>query len=64
MEKGDALIFPANSFFVHEVTEVTKGSRYSVNSFLTSIPLNNIDEIKNYVNEVIHLEQGNPLRYE
>ena len=64
MEKGDALIFPANSFFVHEVTEVTKGSRYSVNSFLTSIPLNNIDEINNYVNEVLDLEQENPIRYE
>lgn len=64
MEKGDALIFPANSFFVHEVTEVTKGSRYSVNSFLTSIPLNNMHQINQYVNEVLDLEQENPIRYE
>lgn len=64
MEKGDALIFPANSFFVHEVTEVTKGSRYSVNSFLTSIPLNNINQINQYINEVVNLEQENPIRYE
>ena len=64
MEKGDALIFPANSFFVHEVTEVTKGSRYSVNSFLTSIPLNNMNQINQYVNEVLDLEQENPIRYE
>ena len=36
--KGDALIFPADFFWVHEVTPVTKGSRYSINSFIKSSP--------------------------
>jgi hypothetical protein len=34
MEKGDGLIFPASPFWVHEVTNITKGARYSVNSFI------------------------------
>jgi len=37
--KGDALIFPADYFWVHEVTPVTKGSRYSLNSFLQMYPM-------------------------
>jgi predicted 2-oxoglutarate/Fe(II)-dependent dioxygenase YbiX len=36
--KGDALIFPADSFWVHEVKPVTEGIRYSTNSFITSLP--------------------------
>ena len=36
--KGDALIFPADYFWVHEVSPVTKGTRYSLNSFLTKYP--------------------------
>jgi predicted 2-oxoglutarate/Fe(II)-dependent dioxygenase YbiX len=36
--KGDALIFPADYFWVHEVTKVTKGERYSINSFIRSNP--------------------------
>jgi predicted 2-oxoglutarate/Fe(II)-dependent dioxygenase YbiX len=63
MEKGDALIFPANPFFVHEVTEVTKGSRYSVNSFLTSVPLDNMISMNQYVNEIIDREKENPIGY-
>jgi len=38
LNKGDALIFPADYFWVHEVTSVTKGNRYSINSFLGSYP--------------------------
>ena len=34
LAKGDALIFPADFFWVHEVSPVTKGDRYSINSFL------------------------------
>lgn len=37
--KGDALIFPADYFWVHEVSPVTKGVRYSINSFLTQYPI-------------------------
>ena len=36
--KGDALIFPADFFWVHEVSKVTKGERYSINSFIKNQP--------------------------
>ena len=36
--KGDALIFPADFFWVHEVAPVTKGERYSINSFIRNTP--------------------------
>ena len=32
------MIFPAGYLWVHEVTPITKGVRYSVNTFLQSIP--------------------------
>ena len=35
---GDGLIFPADYFWVHEVTPITSGVRYSTNSFLISLP--------------------------
>ena len=38
LNKGDALIFPADYFWVHEVSKVTKGERYSINSFLLNHP--------------------------
>lgn len=34
LSQGDALVFPADTFWVHEVTEITEGVRYSVNSFI------------------------------
>lgn len=36
MRRGDALIFPAGPFWVHEVRNITEGVRYSVNSFILS----------------------------
>lgn len=36
MGRGDALIFPAGPFWVHEVRNVVSGVRYSVNSFILS----------------------------
>lgn len=50
--KGDALIFPADYFWVHEVTPVTKGERYSINSFLRSHP-NEILKNGNYLTQLI-----------
>jgi len=38
LKKGDALIFPADSHWVHEVRPITKGVRYSVNTFLQEVP--------------------------
>ena len=34
LSKGDVLIFPASSFWVHSVDPVTSGVRYSLNGFL------------------------------
>lgn len=34
MEQGDALIFPAGPFWVHEVSNIDSGVRYSCNSFI------------------------------
>lgn len=36
--KGDALVFPANPFYVHEVTPIISGTRYSLNTFILSEP--------------------------
>ena len=38
LKKGDAIIWPAGHFWVHEVTPVTKGARYSTNGFLSQFP--------------------------
>ena len=48
LSKGDALIFPADYFWVHEVTKVTKGERYSINSFIRNHP-NYILKSSNYL---------------
>jgi predicted 2-oxoglutarate/Fe(II)-dependent dioxygenase YbiX len=37
LEKGDALVFPANFYWVHETTPILTGSRYTVNSFISSV---------------------------
>lgn len=36
--RGDAVIWPADYFWVHEVEAITSGARYAVNGFLQSIP--------------------------
>lgn len=38
LELGDALIFPADPFWVHSVDPIISGERYSLNSFIKSIP--------------------------
>jgi predicted 2-oxoglutarate/Fe(II)-dependent dioxygenase YbiX len=35
LEKGDIIMFPSNFLFPHEVTEVTKGTRYSIVTWFT-----------------------------
>jgi len=51
LKKGDALIFPADFFWVHEVTPVTKGNRYSINSFLRRVP----EEVYSHCNYLANL---------
>jgi len=38
LEQGDAMIWPADPFWVHEVTTITKGCRYATNTFIQSLP--------------------------
>ena len=52
LSKGDALIFPADYFWVHEVTKVTKGERYSINSFIRSSP-EEVNIRGNYLHDLI-----------
>jgi predicted 2-oxoglutarate/Fe(II)-dependent dioxygenase YbiX len=42
--KGDTLIFPADYFWVHEVTPVTEGTRYSLNSFICRSSYENLQK--------------------
>lgn len=37
LAQGDALIFPADCFWVHAVKPITRGARFSVNSFIRSL---------------------------
>jgi len=39
MKAGQAMIFPANIYWVHEVKEIKKGKRYSTNCFILSLPV-------------------------
>jgi hypothetical protein len=38
LKRGDALIWPADYFWVHEVKPIKKGVRYSTNCFLQCLP--------------------------
>jgi len=42
--QGDAIIFPADLFWVHEVTSVTDKARYSINTFIRSVPSEYFDK--------------------
>lgn len=37
LEKGDALVFPANFYWVHETKPILTGTRYAVNSFVSAV---------------------------
>lgn len=50
LNRGDALIWPADCFWVHEISPILSGTRYSVNSFITSIPDNLKNKAINYIN--------------
>jgi len=51
LKQGDAIIFPADCFWVHEVTPVTKKARYSINSFIKSIPYTNFLDVEEYLSK-------------
>jgi alkylated DNA repair dioxygenase AlkB len=37
LEKGDALVFPADFYWVHETKPILTGTRYTVNSFMSAV---------------------------
>lgn len=45
---GDVLVFPADPFWVHEVTPIISGDRYSINSFICSYPPEIRDQLRNF----------------
>jgi hypothetical protein len=54
--KGDVIIWPADFFWVHEVKEVTKGTRYSTNCFLQRVPESVRLDVNNYVSVLTQRE--------
>jgi hypothetical protein len=45
---GDILIFPADPFWVHEVSTITSGTRYSINSFICPHSPEIRDQLKSF----------------
>jgi hypothetical protein len=45
---GDAIIFPADPFWVHEIRPIISGTRYSINTFICSLPHQTRKEISKY----------------
>jgi hypothetical protein len=60
LNKGDALIFPADYFWVHEVEPITKGVRYSTNCFLQEMPTTITEETENYKKMLVDNYKFNP----
>ena len=67
MKKGDAMIWPADYFWVHEVEPIESGVRYSVNCFLNDAPVSlpaslryNVDINENSSKQLI---PGPPIKY-
>ncbi len=61
LDKGDALIFPADFFWVHEVKPIKEGERYSVNCFLQSIPESVKQNIYRFVDVMMNNYKENKL---
>ncbi|WP_172806718.1 2OG-Fe(II) oxygenase [Endozoicomonas arenosclerae] len=65
LNKGDAIIWPADCFWVHEVKEVIEGERYCANSFLTCLPDDYVDEVFEKINrDMSDREEGSPYLHE
>jgi 2OG-Fe(II) oxygenase superfamily len=53
LETGEGLIFPADYFWVHEVEEITSGTRWSTNSFLLNTP----EPLIQRINQIMEREE-------
>lgn len=52
LSKGDVLVFPADHFWVHAVRTITKGERYSINSFIRSHPPGRTEQVVNFLSNL------------
>lgn len=53
LKRGEMMIWPADYFWVHEVTPVKSGVRYSTNSFLMKIPNEVCGEISMSLDQIV-----------
>lgn len=49
LEAGDAMIWPADYFWVHEVEPITSGVRYSTNCFIQNKPRHYSEDIRYFI---------------
>lgn len=63
LKRGEMMIWPADYFWVHEVTPVETGSRYSTNSFLLSVPADFRDSLRKEMKDLISIfYQANQIK--
>lgn len=60
LRRGDAMIWPADYFWVHEVEPITRGTRYSTNSFLQSIPESVLRDVQSFAFEKMTSYRSDP----
>jgi hypothetical protein len=53
LNAGDAMIFPADHFWVHEVEEIKSGVRYSTNSFLLNLPNSIVEDLQRAEDDLV-----------
>lgn len=58
--RGDAMIWPADYFWVHAVEPITKGTRYSTNSFLQSLPESVLQEVVDFAYDRMKAYRADP----
>lgn len=51
--KGDALVFPADHYWVHETNPILSGTRYAVNTFITSVHPSSQNNVIGEINKSI-----------
>ena len=64
LKKGEAMIWPADYFWVHEIGRIETGLRYSTNCFLRSIGTDLFNEQFEYVQRERDLRMTNPTNSE
>jgi len=52
LKQGDLMVFPADLFFIHEVTPIISGTRYSINTFIKLLPDEVIEKSNKATNDI------------